>query len=146
MAAQPRTRRTVLLVEDDGPTRDRLARALSDDRRLKLLAACASVAEATSALALQAPDVLLTDLGLPDGSGIDLVRRARAASDRTQAMVITVFGDEETVLRAIEAGATGYLLKDETAHSVVESIVELLEGGSPISGPIARLLLRRIAT
>jgi len=58
-------------------------------------------------------------------------------------MVVTVFGDEETVLRAIEAGATGYLLKDGTARAIGDAVAQLLDGGSPISAPIARLLLRR---
>jgi len=58
-------------------------------------------------------------------------------------MVITVFGDQETVTRALEAGALGYLLKDGTADYLVRSTLELLEGGSPISPPIARYLLGR---
>jgi len=141
----PERRATVLLVEDDEPTRDRLASAIASHPRMALLAACGSVAEGSAALAGGAPDVLLTDIGLPDGSGVTLIRRARAASEHTQVMVITVFGDEETVVRAIEAGAAGYLLKDGTARSIAGSIVELLDGGSPISAPIARLLLRRVA-
>jgi len=146
MLPTPRERRArVLLVEDDEPTRARLSAAIAADPRMELLAACGSVADGITALAGAAPDVLLTDIGLPDGSGIDLIRRARAASDRTQVMVITVFGDEETVVRAIEAGSAGYLLKDGTARSIADSIAELLAGGSPISAPIARLLLRRVA-
>ena len=144
-APSPARRATVLVVEDDAPTRDRLARAVAADERLVLLGACATVAEATARLAREAPDVLLTDLGLPDGSGVDVIRRARAAGDRTQAMVVTIFGDEETVVRAIEAGATGYLLKDATLRAIGDGIAELLEGGSPISPSIARLLLRRVA-
>lgn len=140
---EPRT--TVLLVEDDEATREHLAGAIARDPRLELAAACGSLAEGRAALDRSAPDVLLTDIGLPDGSGIELIRRARAASERTQVMVITVFGDEETVVRAIEAGAAGYLLKDGTATSIAGSIADMLGGGAPISAPIARLLLRRIA-
>jgi DNA-binding NarL/FixJ family response regulator len=147
MGSEPQARRaTVLVVEDDERTRDRLSRAVKGHERLALLDACASVAEATARLAREAPDVLLTDLGLPDGSGIDVIRRARTANARTQAMVVTVFGDEETVVRAIEAGATGYLLKDGTLRAIGDEIVELVDGGSPISPPIARLLLRRVAS
>ena len=146
MSRQTRdSRASVLLVEDDEPTRERLAVAIAGDPRLELDDACGSVAEGDAALERRAPDVLLTDIGLPDGSGIDLIRRARAASPRTQVMVITVFGDEETVVRAIEAGAVGYLLKDGTASSIGRSIGEMLDGGAPISAPIARLLLRRVA-
>ncbi len=146
MSAAPAVRpATVLVVEDDRRTRDRLARAVVADERLTLLDTCGSVAEAITRLAGETPDVLLTDLGLPDGSGIDVIRHARTASQQTRAMVITVFGDEETVVGAIEAGATGYLLKDDTPRAIGDAIVELIDGGSPISPPIARLLLRRVA-
>jgi len=77
-------RATVLVVEDDRPTRERLARAVAAHERLTLLAACGSVKEAVARLAGEPPDVLLTDLGLPDGSGIEIIRRARADSARTQ--------------------------------------------------------------
>jgi len=146
MTPPPLERRaTVVLVEDDAPTRERLGEAIAGDPRLELRGACASVRDGVAALAAHRPDVLLTDIGLPDGSGIDLIRRARTTGAGTQAVVITVFGDEETVVRAIEAGAAGYLLKDGTPSSIAESIVEVLAGGSPISAPVARLLLRRVA-
>jgi DNA-binding NarL/FixJ family response regulator len=86
--------------------------------------------------------VLLTDLGLPDGDGMELIRLARAESAETLPLVITVFGDEQHVVTAIEAGAMGYLLKDGTADYIGTSIIEMIGGGSPISPPIARYLLR----
>jgi len=138
-------RATVLLVEDEGRTRARLARAIAADERLELAGACGTAVEASASLARSAPDVLLTDLGLPDGSGIDLIRSVRAAGAHTLVMVITIFGDEDTVVRAIQAGATGYLLKDDPPRSIGDAIAELIEGGSPISAPIARLLLHRVA-
>jgi DNA-binding NarL/FixJ family response regulator len=138
-------RHRILLVEDDEPTRARLAEAIAVHSELEVQAAVASCAEARKALDDgPAPDVLLTDLGLPDGSGVDLIRHVR---DRgTQAMVITVFGDEKHVLAAIEAGAMGYLLKDGSAEYIGRSILELIAGGSPISPPIARSILRRFRT
>jgi len=95
-------------------------------------------------LAEQGPDVLLTDLGLPDGSGIDLIRQAYAQG-AVESIVITVFGDESHMMGAIEAGATGYLLKNSALESVGDAIVEMLDGGSPISPSIARALIRRVA-
>ena len=86
---------------------------------------------------------LLVDLGLPDGSGIELIREARQVSPATQMLVITVFADEQHVMEAIEAGAHGYLLKDGSSDYIARSIAELLAGGAPISPPIARYLLRR---
>jgi DNA-binding NarL/FixJ family response regulator len=137
-------RPTVLVVEDDGPTRRHLAHAIDRQPELDLLGSAASVAEARALLEDGAPDVLLTDLGLPDGSGIELIRALRAASPRSLAMAITALGDEKTVLAAIEAGAAGYLLKDGTSDEIGDAVRELLAGGSPISASIARHLLRRL--
>ena len=101
------------------------------------------LASARRMLARQAPDVLLTDLGLPDGSGIDLIRETARAHPATDIMVISVFGDEEHVLASIEAGATGYILKDSLPEEFVGLIQQLRAGGSPISPVIARQLLKR---
>jgi DNA-binding NarL/FixJ family response regulator len=89
------------------------------------------------------PDVLLVDLGLPDGSGLDLIRRARECSPSTLSMVITVFGDEASLVNALEAGARGYLLKSEGPSDLRESVAQLVAGGAPITPAIASFLLRR---
>jgi DNA-binding NarL/FixJ family response regulator len=88
-------------------------------------------------------DVLLVDLGLPDGSGIELIRAAHFRQPQCGVMVCTVFGDEIHVMQSLEAGATGYLLKDSPAHSMVGEIRSLHLGGSPISPLIARQVLTR---
>jgi DNA-binding NarL/FixJ family response regulator len=133
---------TVLIVEDDPPTRKRLEAVVTGLPSLELLGSTASASEARTALRGK-PDVLLVDLGLPDGSGVDVIREAQRVSPGTRAMVITVFVDERHVMDAIAAGAMGYLLKDGSAEYVGHSITELLAGGSPISPPIARYLLQR---
>ena len=142
---QPQPQRSVVVVEDDEPTRARLARVVDSHPQLRMLASVGSCEAARAALAGEPPDVLLTDLDLPDGSGLELIRLVRARGAGTQAMVITVFGDEQHVVAAIEAGALGYLLKDATAESIGRSILELIEGGSPMSPPVARYLLQRFA-
>jgi len=136
---------SVLIVEDDGPTRARLARAVASHPDLRVCASVGNVADGRAALDREAPMVLLTDLDLPDGNGIELIRAAREGGRATQAMVITVFGDEQHVVAAIEAGALGYLLKDASADSIGRAITEMLEGGSPMSPPVARYLLQRFA-
>jgi DNA-binding NarL/FixJ family response regulator len=135
----------VLLVEDDAPTRARLGAAIVASAELALVGAVGSCADARAAIAARAPDVLLTDIGLPDGSGIDLVRELRSAGAPTQCMVITVFGDEQHVVSAIEAGALGYLLKDASAEVIGRAILDMRAGGSPMSAPVARYLLKRFA-
>lgn len=133
----------VLLVEDDPNTRERLAAAVDAHPGLALQAAVGSCAAARSEIARATPAVLLTDLGLPDGDGTDLIRELRQEQLPTLPMVITVFGDEKHVVAAIEAGALGYLLKDGSPEYVGHSILELVAGGSPVSPAIARYLLRR---
>lgn len=135
---------TVLLLEDDPVTRERLADLVAAAPGLSLLAACADTRSALAWLAANPPpSVLLADLQLPDGSGIDVIRWLHAHAPASEAMVISVFGDEAHVVAAIEAGATGYLLKDASAQEISDGIRRLIAGESPISSAIARHLLRR---
>jgi DNA-binding NarL/FixJ family response regulator len=92
---------------------------------------------------LDAPqvDVLIVDLGLPDGSGIDLIIAAHEKWPECNLMVSTTFGDELHVMQSLEAGATGYLLKDSAPKNLMNEIRSLHSGGSPISPLIARKLL-----
>jgi DNA-binding NarL/FixJ family response regulator len=134
----------VVIVEDHAATRARLAQIVADHPALELAVAVASLAEGRAALAAgRGVDVALIDLDLPDGNGIDLIREVRARPGAPEVVVISGFGDEEHVVAAIEAGATGYLLKDRPPYDVGTAIMELLAGGSPISPAIARHLLQR---
>ena len=134
----------VLLLEDDPATRERLAGIVRASPALSLAAAFGDLKSALAWLAShEPPHVLLVDLQLPDGSGIDLIRAARRIAPEAEAMVISVFGDEAHVVAAIEAGATGYLLKDASGEEIGMAITRLLAGESPISSAIARHLLRR---
>jgi DNA-binding NarL/FixJ family response regulator len=133
----------VLIVEDDAAFRKRYAANLATDPTFEIVGSVGTGAEGMAALDLQKPDVLLVDLGLPDISGIEIIRRATATLPNCESMVVTVFGDEEHVLASIEAGASGYLLKDASEQNFMSGIRELIAGGSPISPIIARRLLKR---
>ncbi len=106
-----------------------------------LLESTSTLCAARQVIANSWPDVLLVDLGLPDGDGTELIREVSTSQNPCEIMVITVFGDEKHVLRAIEAGASGYLLKEEDSEQIGRSIRQLVQGGSPISASIARHLL-----
>jgi DNA-binding NarL/FixJ family response regulator len=134
---------TVMIVEDDPAFLTRFCRIIAADAELELFAAVADCASARQALANAGPDVLLCDIGLPDGSGIDLIRQTSLRYPEADIMVVSVFGDEEHVLAAIEAGATGYILKDSMPEEFLALIKQLRAGGSPISPVIARQLLKR---
>ena len=88
-------------------------------------------------------DVLLTDLGLPDGSGLDVIRHALLLRPQCEPLVISMFGDEENVLASIEAGAVGYLHKDSTPADIAQTILDMKAGASPISPMIARRVLSK---
>ncbi len=135
---------TVMVVEDDPAFLTRFCGIVAGAPGLTLTAAVANLGAARQALAAKVPDVLLTDLGLPDGSGIELIRETALQHPETDIMVISVFGDEQHVVASIEAGATGYILKDSLPQEFVALIHQLRAGGSPISPLIARHLLRRL--
>lgn len=129
----------VVLVEDDAATREHLSRAIATATDFELVASVGTLAAGREALRETRPELLLTDLGLPDGSGIELIRAA--AETGVLPLVITVFGDEEHVVGAIRGGALGYLLKSDTHAEIATALREIAEGGSPISPAIARYLL-----
>jgi DNA-binding NarL/FixJ family response regulator len=133
----------VLLVEDDVATRQWLAAMLAEQPDLRLAQACGSQAEALAWLEQHPVDILLTDLGLPDGSGLEVIRRTAQRNPACEILVLTIFGDEAHVLSAIDAGAGGYLLKDGSLDSVRDHLACLRSGGSPLSPTIARTLIRR---
>lgn len=134
---------TLLIVEDEARTRARLAAVIAAQPQYVLLGAVATLAEARAALA-QSPQVLLLDLGLPDGSGIELIAETRRLPSPPEVLVISVMGDESSVLNAIQAGAGGYLLKDSDDTAIVAAIEQLLQGGAPLSPSIAVHLMRRL--
>jgi len=133
-----------LLVEDDEPLRLRFESILSGWRGGRLVAACGTLDQAMAVLQSEPVDLLITDLRLPDGHGIQAIRRLRAINPRAEAMVVSALADNEIVIAAIEAGATGYLLKDVGSADLIEAIEELRAGRSPISSSIARVIVRRL--
>jgi DNA-binding NarL/FixJ family response regulator len=133
----------ILIVDDDATLRARFAGIVQSCDEFELIAAIDTVTAALAVLERIEPDVLLCDLGLPDGDGIDVLRAARQKYPALDALVITVFGDEAHVMRSLEAGAKGYLLKDSVPEDFIATIRELRAGGSPISPIIARRLLQR---
>lgn len=134
---------SVLIVEDDPQFRSAFASAVLSAPDFILAGAADDLPDGIRLLEQTKPDVLLVDIGLPSGSGIDLIRIVNERFPKCDVMVVTVFGDERHVLQCIEAGATGYLLKGSKSIDIVEKIRALRDGGSPISPVIARQLLGR---
>jgi len=134
---------SVLIVEDDPSIRQRLVRAVNSHPQLHVCHDLGLYQDGLECLVSHKPQVLLVDLGLPDGDGINLIHQAQELG-KIESIVVTIFGDEPHVMRAIEAGAGGYLLKNTGIDDVGKSIVQMLAGGAPISPAIARYLLKRL--
>ncbi len=134
----------VVLVEDNVDTRSFLESCVNGHPQLKLSASFATLAPARAWFEDNEADLLLVDLGLPDGSGLTLMREVRQRWPGCDMLVVSMFGDEENVLASIEAGAVGYVHKDDDAADIANTLLAVKAGASPISPMIARHLLRRL--
>lgn len=132
----------MVLVEDDRAQLEVLRHAILGDASLSIVSAVGSAEEAMATVDWTAVDVLVTDLDLPGASGVALIAKARASNSRLKATPLTVHDDEEALYAAIEAGATGYLLKRDGPAHVLACIHDLAQGLSPMSPSIARYLIR----
>jgi DNA-binding NarL/FixJ family response regulator len=132
----------VVIVEDDPLVADHVGDGVAAHDNLSLFATVGKLAEARELLRHQV-DLFILDLRLPDGNGIDLIEEIRyrhgAAS---KILVLSVLGDQETVLAAVLAGADGYLLKDQSSLDIGQQAADALTGGAPLSPSIAVYVLR----
>ena len=135
---------SVLIVEDDHHIATRLAQALNATGQFSILQIAGTVGQAIDLLFEHKPRILLVDLGLPDGSGINVIEAAQSADWLCDCIVLSVFGDEERVMKAIQTGARGYLLKTDKTRDILTDLQSVLDGGSPISAKVARHILTRI--
>ena len=135
----------VLVVEDDPDMREFFAASVVRCPDLELAASLGTVADALAWLGQSANgvDVLLIDLGLPDGSGLQVIRQAIRLHPACEPLVISMFGDEDNVLASIEAGALGYIHKDSAPDDIARTILDMRAGASPISPMIARRILSK---
>ncbi|MEC4721485.1 response regulator transcription factor [Noviherbaspirillum sp. CPCC 100848] len=134
----------VMIVEDDAVTRKALSLAIESEPKLRLLAALESVKAALTWLEVNVPEVLMTDLGLPDGSGLEVIHACTSRHPQTDIMVVTMSSDEANVLACIEAGASGYVLKDAGKTDIARAVLDLRSGGAPMSPAIARMVLAKV--
>jgi len=136
----------VWLVEDNATYRRAIARALDCAPDLHCAGAFGSCEDALAQLRDDhPPEVILLDIGLPGLSGLDGIQQFKTLSPATHVIILTVFEDADKIVRAICAGASGYLLKSSPAESIAQAIREVLGGGAPMTPQIARSVLSLFA-
>jgi DNA-binding NarL/FixJ family response regulator len=131
----------VSIVEDLAEIREGLADLVRSDRELLMVGSFDDAESAVDKLPDLQADIVVMDINLPGMSGIDCIKTIKEKCPGTQFMMFTVYENDDKVLQAMQAGATGYLLKRTKPEQILESIKELNQGGSPMSSNIARKLL-----
>jgi DNA-binding NarL/FixJ family response regulator len=131
----------LIIVEDDPILLESLKLILGGEAGITVAGAFGSAEDALRALRKSSPEVMLTDLGLPGMSGIELIKKAKDDMPSLEIMTHTVFEDRENVFAAIQAGASGYILKGSSPREIVEAIHEIHKGGAPMSPKIARKVI-----
>jgi DNA-binding NarL/FixJ family response regulator len=132
------------LVEDDDLTRQRIVEILQQRMPQSAISEFKDLKTAQKHASTHPQDFWLVDLGLPDGSGIDLIRYVKKIYTDTNVLVLSVFGDVDNILNSIEAGANGYLLKDAVERDLMDALDAIDSGGTPLSPMIASRLLERM--
>lgn len=131
----------VAIIEDDPFMLDRLTGLIAATADMTTIGTAAHMEAGSKLIDCGGYDVLLCDLGLPDGSGIPLIRKSAQQHPAADIIVITIFAEQAKVISSIKAGARGYLLKDESLSECADGIRLVRQGGSPITPIIARQLL-----
>jgi len=140
-ASPPETRPSarIVIIEDDPVVRQYFLRIIATEPGYDIIGMAPDLAAGRALIRLE-PDLFLMDIGLPDGNGFDLVPEIKAACS-AKALIISTFGDRDTVVKALSAGADGYLLKDSSPTQVLDAIAITLDGGAPVSPAAAIYLL-----
>ncbi|MGX5649246.1 response regulator [Hydrogenophaga borbori] len=132
----------ILLVDDHPMVREGLRARLSSVPRLQVVGEAGDAAEALRQLELSLPDVVLQDVGLKDGNGIDLVQAMLAHQPTLRVLMFSMYDNPEYVQRALLAGARGYVLKETPAEEVLAAIDAVVAGGTFLSPAVSRRLFR----
>lgn len=133
---------SVAIVEDSADWTKEMGQVITEAPDLKLSCICRSVRTALAQIPAAAPDVVLMDINLPDGSGIDATAQLKKIVPKTEFLIFTVYEDTEEIFKALEAGASGYLLKRSTSTELVSAIRNLMKGEVPMTGEIARKIIQ----
>jgi two-component system, NarL family, response regulator DevR len=139
-----KTTHRVLLVDDHEIVREGLAALIDSSDDLKVVGQAGSVEDAVRRTGFDEPDVVVLDVRLPDGSGVEACREIRARFPDVKVLMLTSFADEEALMAAILAGASGYVLKRVRGSELIDSIRAVAKGGSLLDPEMTEKLFRRL--
>ena len=135
---------SVLIVEDHEDIQLLLQTVVSRDANYTCVGVVSTGADALKKIPELLPDVVLMDIGLPDISGIDCVRKLKPICPNVEFIMCTIYDEDEKVFQSLEAGANSYILKKSKPELLLTAIREVYEGGSPMSSDIARKIVARM--
>lgn len=136
----------IVIVEDDKEFLKGISRTLVLSEELEMLGTFISAEDFIKEVKVLNPEIVLMDIGLPKLSGIECMKQLKPLYPKMQFLIWTTFEDDEKIFDALKAGASGYILKTATAQQLIQSIVELYKGGSPMSSSIARKVIASFHT
>ncbi|MGD7788376.1 response regulator [Propionibacteriaceae bacterium Y1700] len=136
---------TVLVVDDHPVVRDGLIGMLGTEAGITVVGEAGGGYEAVTKIADTAPDVVLMDLRMPQGSGVDAIRAVRATGSATRILVLTTYDTDRDIRSALEAGADGYLLKDTRRADLVRAVEDLADGRPVLTAAALAALTGRAA-
>src|SRR5215213_1160086 len=134
----------ICIVEDLKEVREGLISLLAVDERFEILSSWSDAETAEEELPAWQPDIVIMDINLPGKNGIDCIKKVKPLCPRTQFMMFTIYENDEKVFEALAAGASGYLLKKTAMAKMADALIELYEGGAPMSTQIARKVIERM--
>src|SRR5581483_8409912 len=132
----------IAIVEDNARIRGTLAQLLASARGFNCVCACDTAQKALHLIPKHTPDIVIMDIELPDFSGIECTARLKRLLQETQIMIFTVYEDNDQIFQALEAGASGYLLKRTTPVEILEALTDIKDGGAPMSSEVARKVVQ----
>ena len=137
--------RNILLLEDLPEIRSWLKALVTQVFANAQIVECARVHDALAQVSAQKFDLALIDLGLPDGSGVDVVSALREAQPEALSVIVTIHDDDEHLFPALQAGAYGYILKEQSRELITEQLQRISQGEPPLSPSIARKVIAYFA-
>ncbi|WP_210488184.1 response regulator transcription factor [Rufibacter aurantiacus] len=135
----------ILLYEDNAPLREGLSMLFNGTEGFTVVGAFQNCTQVLQQVTQLVPDVILMDIDMPGMGGIAGLKLIRSQFDKVKVVMLTVFDDNQNVLEAMQAGADGYLLKKTPPAKLMEAIVDVYEGGAPMTSSVARQVLQLFA-